>query len=138
MRSADPKTLAQQFGALASLPATVDVSIRRNRLRWVAELRPTPLSLTYTVRLGCAHGGQAPRIHVLDPDLHGDGIEKLPHVFPGDSLCLCYPWQWDDGKLIARTIVPWTSEWLLHFELWKVDGKWRGGGHEPAASEMAV
>lgn len=134
-RSADPKTLAQQLGALSSLPVTRAVKIRRNRLIWRAELQPTPLSRTYSVGLAYAYGGGAPRVEVFAPQLKEKGISKLPHVLPGDALCLCYPWQWDDGKLIARTIVPWASEWLLHYELWKVDRVWHGGGHEPPAAE---
>jgi hypothetical protein len=140
VRSADPKNLAQQFGALVSLPVTVERGSRlgRGRLRWVAELRPTPLSRTYTVRLDYAYGGPAPRVNVLRPDLRAEGIERLPHVLSLDALCLCYPWQWDEGKLIARTIVPWASEWLLHYELWRVDGRWHGGGHEPGPVELAA
>jgi len=48
------------------------------------------------------------------------------------SLCLCYPMEWDAGQLIARTIIPWASEWLLHFEIFVASGRWHGGGHEPA------
>ncbi|MDX6589550.1 MAG: hypothetical protein QOI84_824 [Solirubrobacterales bacterium] len=137
-RSADPKTLAQQLGALARLPVTLAVEIRRSRLHWRAELQPTPLSRTYSVGLAYAFGGGAPRVEVLTPQLKEEGVSRLPHVLSGDALCLCYPWQWDDGKLIARTIVPWASEWLLHFELWKVDRIWHGGGHEPAPAEAAL
>ena len=50
-RSADPKTLAQQLGPLAGLPVTRDVKISRNRLYWRGELQPTPLSVTYTVKV---------------------------------------------------------------------------------------
>lgn len=131
MRSADPKTLPQQLGALAGLPVTRDARIRRGRLTWLASLQPSPLSRTYSVRLDYALGGATPRVKVLAPDLHADGAERLPHVLSGEAMCLCYPWQWDDGKLIARTVVPWASEWLLHFEFWKIDKRWHGGGHEP-------
>jgi len=137
VRSADPKTLAQQLGALVTLPVTRDAKIRRSRLLWLAELQPSPLSRTYTVHLNYVLGGPAPRVNVLKPDLRTDGVERLPHVLSRDALCLCYPWQWNDGKLIARTIVPWVSEWLLHYELWKIDGEWHGGGHEPTLSEAA-
>lgn len=133
MRSADPKTLPQQLGALASMAVTRQARIQRSQLIWLASLQPSPLSRTYAVRLDYALGGPAPKVKVLEPDLRADGVERLPHVFPGDVLCVCYPWQWNDGKLIACTIVPWASEWLLHYELWKIDGRWRGGGHELAA-----
>ena len=57
---------------------------------------------------------------------------RLPHVFPGDNLCLHFPGEWTPEKSIATTIVPWTSEWLLHYEIWVFTGKWTGGGHQPS------
>ena len=30
--------------------------------------------------------------------------------------------------LIADTIVPWTCEWLVHYEIWFATGEWHGGG----------
>jgi len=118
---------------LAQLPVTTSVTVKRSRLRWVGELQPTPLSVAYAVRLAYALGSSAPAVDVVKPALRAEGVESLPHVYSGDRLCLCYPWQWDDGKLIARTIVPWAAEWLLHFEVWKATGSWHGGGHEPFA-----
>ena len=32
---------------------------------------------------------------------------------------------------IADTIVPWTAEWLVHYEIWLVTGEWYGGGDWP-------
>ena len=29
---------------------------------------------------------------------------------------------------IAKTILPWTSEWLVHYQLWLATGEWHGGG----------
>lgn len=67
---------------------------------------------------------------VVDPplDLH-EGEPKLPHVYPGDELCLYYPSQWRSDLLLAVTVLPWTAEWLLHYEIWLATGKWTGGGH---------
>ena len=46
---------------------------------------------------------------------------------------------------VVNTIIPWTSEWLLHYELWHATGKWLGGGHRndagpklPSSSEAQV
>ena len=36
--------------------------------------------------------------------------------------------EWDKTKFIAETIIPWTSEWLLHYEIWVATGTWHGGG----------
>ena len=33
--------------------------------------------------------------------------------------------------LIAETIVPWASEWLFYYEIWKGTGEWYGGGDWP-------
>jgi hypothetical protein len=27
---------------------------------------------------------------------------------------------------IHETIIPWTAEWLVFYELWKISGKWMG------------
>lgn len=132
----DSKTLAQQLAALARLPVTTSVTIKRSRLSWTGELQPTPLSVTYTVRIGYAVGERAPAVTVLRPELRADDVESLPHVYAQDRLCLCYPWQWTNGKLIAFTIVPWAAEWLLHFEFWKATNIWHGGGHELAVTTL--
>jgi hypothetical protein len=113
---------------LAGLPLTRKIGLRHGRLSWEGELQPTPLSVGYLVRIE-ATVPRRPRVSVLSPALI-EPASELPHVFRDGSLCLSYPWQWDHTKPIARTIVPWTSEWLLHYELWKVTGEWHGGGHE--------
>ena len=41
------------------------------------------------------------------------GAHALPHVYHGDRLCLYYPGDWKHGMLLACTVVPWISEWLL-------------------------
>lgn len=83
------------------------------------------------------YGGhlRRPEVVVLDPPLDVPEGRSLPHVFPGDRLCLHYPGEWDDSMLVATTIVPWASEWLLHYEIWKSTGEWHGGGHEPPKPE---
>ena len=36
---------------------------------------------------------------------------------------------------IAETIIPWASEWLLHYEIWLATGEWQGGGIHPDISK---
>jgi hypothetical protein len=131
---ANRKSLAQQLVTLGRLPVTRTVAIERSRLRWCGELQPTPLSNRYVVSLTYSVSRRAPAVVVREPQLRAEGVADLPHVYDGDVLCLCYPWQWDEGKLISRTIIPWAAEWLVHFEIWKVTGLWKGGGHEPAVA----
>ena len=136
--AANRRTLIQQLAALAQLPVTTTVTIERNQLSWTGELQPSPLSDIYTVHISYATGQRAPTVTVLRPELGGAGVESLPHVYTQDHLCLYYPWQWTDDKLITRMIVPWASEWLFHYEVWKATGTWHGGGHEPTTGTQAA
>jgi hypothetical protein len=102
----------------------------RNGLTWIGRLQPSALSLMYTVRIEYDLG-RRPRVTVLDPALEPIPGADLQHVFPGDVLCLHYKHQWTGDMLIARSVVAWASEYLLHHELWRATGEWLGGGHEP-------
>jgi len=128
------KTLPQQLFALAALPITTSATIRRCRLTWYGEVQPTPMSRSYTLRLTYAGGNRTPTVTIVRPQLRIDADQNLPHTYSGNELCLCYPEQWNAGQLISRTIIPWASEWLLHFEIYTVTGEWHGGGHEPAVT----
>jgi len=117
----------QLVAILAVLPLAMG-TVRTGQLICTLHLQPSPASQTYTVRLAYRHG-QRPRVTVTGPPLilH-PGAAALPHVYAGDELCLYYPGQWNDGMWLAATVVPWTAEWLLHYELWLVTGTWSGGG----------
>lgn len=127
------RTLAQQLGALKSAYPHARVRFSRGELLCHLELQPTPLSSTYSVEIRYRLGSR-PQITVPG-GLEVPPGSYLPHVFPGERLCLCYPNQWDSGLLIAHTTVPWTMEWLLYYELWKITGEWLGGGHEPTTKQ---
>lgn len=99
-------------------------------MTWEGHLTPTPLSRTYKVRILYKLGSR-PRIGVLSPALEVPPGKNLPHTYPGDELCLYFPGEWDGSRLFVDTVVPWTSEWLVHYEIWKFTGRWTGGGHEP-------
>jgi hypothetical protein len=94
------------------------------------EVRPTPRSEMYRVRVAY-RVGRSPRVHVVTPALlprEPDGA--IPHVYPGNELCLYHPakGEWSGKQAIANTIVPWAIEWLFHYELWHLTGEWHGGG----------
>jgi hypothetical protein len=61
-----------------------------------------------------------------------DGKDKLPHVYSHEKqyLCLYYHGDFNYNKQFVKTIIPWTSEWLLHYEAWACTGVWNGGGIE--------
>jgi hypothetical protein len=96
------------------------------------DVQPTPRSACYRVRI-TYRGGDRPLVHVLSPELvprTPDGA--LPHVYPGNRLCLYLPGcdEWSPKLSIARTIIPWTIDWLFHYEMWHLTGEWAGGGAE--------
>lgn len=122
------KTVSQQALTLEKLPNTTSITLKRGRVSWRGKLQPTPLSLRYTIQIDYAPP-KPPIVAVIAPQLEAPSDRKLPHVFHDGTLCLCYAWQWRACESIAATFVPWTSEWLLHYELWKFTAVWHGGGH---------
>jgi hypothetical protein len=71
-----------------------------------------------------------PRIRVLD-QLETRPGESLPHTYNTGTLCLYEPDEWTDSMYLADTIVPWTTEWLINYEIWLATGDWHGGGEWP-------
>lgn len=131
-------TVVQQALALRSrYKSARQPVVRGNRLTWTVRLRPTPLSVMYTVRLRYDPANPRPQVTVLDPALADPWGAGLPHVFPGDELCLYYD-EFDAAvDLIADKMVPWISEWLYYYELWLTTGDWLGGGIHPEDNAVA-
>ena len=115
---------------------------------WEGPVRPA--SKTYTIRVvyfrrrffdGWHLSNHYVTVHVVDPligKLMLDGAD-LPHIYWNDrspfwpALCLWDPEEtyWDPEMMIATTIIPWTSEWLLFFEYWQISGEFLGPGRHP-------
>jgi len=128
------RTLAQQALALRSVFPQVTPTIRGNTLTWKGVITPTPMARDYTIRI-TYRLGQYPAVIVIDPPLQPDQDGVLPHFYREGSICLHEASQWDGSMFIADTILPWTAEWLAHYELWKRAGRWHGD--EPSASQEA-
>jgi hypothetical protein len=108
------------------------VTTARNQLQCVGVVQPSAMSDAYTVRLEYDVPAR-PRVHVLQPELRlANGKTKLPHVFPGNELCLHLSTNWRPDQKICEFIIPWISVWLYFYEVWLVTGEWLGGGHEPS------
>lgn len=125
-------TVVQQAAALRHLYPESKCSAHLNRLSWAGVLQPTAMSREYKVSVDY-HLGKSPRTHVVEPILFVPAGEHLPHVYSQKEqrLCLYSPFgnaEWNSSMCIARTIVPWASEWLFYYELWLATGKWLGGG----------
>lgn len=133
-------TPVRQFDSLAGAPS-FEGQLGPNS--WIAafDLRPTPASRSYRVQITFL-SSRSPQVHVLFPDMYAlANGRKLPHVYlplvhPA-QLCLFHPVRddWARHLRVSETIVPWTAEWLLHFELWLATNTWRGGGQHPTGRD---
>src|SRR5687768_3036319 len=109
--------------------------VRSGELTWEFDVRPHPLSRTYSLRIRFRKVG-APKVFVLNPNLNElAGGRRLPHVYSIKPvrLCLYFPDdnEWTPDKSISETIVPWAYLWLLYFEHWLATDEWQGGGTHP-------
>lgn len=101
----------------------VDVHISGRTLQCIGRCQPSELSIVYTYRIKYTVD-HPPVVHTVRPALEYD--ERI-HMYKEDnSLCLYYPadYSWRSDSSLYNTIVPWTHEWFLYFELYKLLGKW--------------
>ncbi|WP_327672798.1 MULTISPECIES: hypothetical protein [unclassified Streptomyces] len=122
--------LGRQMAAIKAVVPGARGTVRGGELVCTLDLQPTPVSRSYTVQIVYRHR-RRPRITVTGPPLalHPNAT-TLPHVYPDGDLCLYLPGEWKEDMFLSDTIVPWTSAWLLHYELWLVLGRWTGTGDE--------
>jgi len=123
-------SLAIQAAHLRKLFPESEVYVRSNQLRWLGELRPTAFSKCYQVSINYSLETR-PKVRVVNPKLQLPPSLSSVHMFADETLCLYLPRSWNGSMILAETVVPWTSEWLLHYEVWQVTGKWCGGGVHP-------
>lgn len=106
--------------------------IRGSKLIWEGKLTPTPLSETYDVRV--IYDLKVPlEIEILQPQLQKRNGDRCEHMYADNKPCLYWPdaGEWQRNMFLVKTIIPWTCEWLAHYEVWLVTGKWHGGGIHP-------
>jgi hypothetical protein len=130
-RIKNPSVAAQYVGLKKTFPDSTG-TVRRNRLAWTCSIRPTSLSDAYRIRLEYSLE-KSPKVFVESPELQERDGERIPHRYLDGSLCLYLPGsgEWDRSMFLFDSIVPWVSEWLIHYELWHATGEWHGGGIHP-------
>jgi hypothetical protein len=67
----------------------------------------------------------APDVRIIEPE-----IDFTPgaHMYRSNNLCL-YDWReqpWQRNWHLHETVIPWTAEWLVFYELFLLTGKWHG------------
>jgi len=103
---------------------------------WIGKLQPTPLSIEYEVEIEYTIG-LSPKAYVLSPKLYSyDEKIEIPHIYkdgddPRPCLFLMSNKEWHGKRLIAETIIPWLSLWLIFYEIWISTGEWLGEGLHP-------
>ena len=109
-------------------------------LEWKGVLKPSPISREYKIRIIYKFRTR-PKVILYGETVKDIEKADFPHHFYIDKknnaveLCLHLNNQYDDTQYIARTIVPWTIEWLFYYEIWLGIGEWCGGGHSLSRKE---
>jgi hypothetical protein len=100
--------------------------IKENKLICTGKVKPTKYSKEYSIKL-VYNGMDVPRVYITEPEIeYNDDI----HMFPKEkNLCLYHPetdnFYWNFRKdNIHDTIIPWTIEWFVYYELYLITGKW--------------
>lgn len=117
-----PKPIGLQVGIMSQL--FPQFKYHRSSNSWIGNLKPSLESPEYKIRISFRIGYH-PQVFVISPQIS----PSAPHVYRSNgSLCLYYPddGSWSSEYFIAKTIVPWTAEWLRYYEIWQVTGRWFG------------
>lgn len=97
--------------------------IKNGILYCYGNYQPSEESPNYSYRIKY-DGYKSPCVTVLNPQIpYHDDI----HMYPKDnSLCLYHKTDliWDTNCHLFCTIVPWTHEWFVFYELYKLYGVW--------------
>lgn len=85
---------------------------------------PSEFSQTYNYKVKL-QVRERPKVYVTNPVIkYNDEI----HMYSTDnSLCLYYPrdYNWTSDSHLYNTIIPWTHEWFVFYELYQISGKWQ-------------
>lgn len=126
-------SLSQQYATLRKSYPDFNIKISNGCINVNGFIKPTPRSVNYSFKLKYTIG-KRPKVIIIDPILKRNSKnEKIPHLYPGNELCLYYPKfrEFNSAKLISDCIIPWVSLWLYHYENWHISGEWKGGGIHP-------
>lgn len=101
----------------------LDCKIINGILYCYGKYQPTEESITYSYRVKYAPSTK-PKVMITNPVIaYNDDI----HMYPQDnSLCLYHKTDlvWNSSHHLYDTIIPWTHEWFVFYELYQFTGKW--------------
>ena len=78
----------------------------------------------YDVGITYSYGG-IPQVRIIQPQIVPS---SAIHMYGDGTLCLYYPKNdpWKISDDLHQKVIPWTAEWLVFYELYKIQGKWLG------------
>ena len=137
------RTPIEQLRDLKGKYAVVKDLLMHNSFSCQIVVRPTPLSVGYTLKIVFEPDQKIPfSVYVVNPkplEL-AEGATRLEHVYDNQKqrLCLYHPKKrpWDRSMLLSETAIPWAVEWLYFYEIWLCTGEWLGGGEHPPSKNL--
>ena len=108
----------------------VDKKTRYNNCEIIFKIKPSEISREYLVKFKILNN-EMPKIYILKPNLNDENRDKRPpHMYSLEEgrICLFLPHEISSEDKFVK-IIPWISEWLIHYEIWKYTGVWHGHGH---------
>jgi hypothetical protein len=128
------RTIAEQLSAMKSKYPQFETGFTSHSgLKVTGALQPTSRSAAYNFVLKY-NLTESPKIKIVSPELKkNEKGEDAEHLYPNGYLCLYQPKyrEFTRTDLLTDTIIPWTSLWLYHYEVWHLTGEWLGGGEHP-------
>ncbi|GAB4038006.1 nucleotidyltransferase domain-containing protein [Spirosoma gilvum] len=105
-------------------PGIFSFNVRNGVLTCKGKIRPTDDCDEYRITIQYV-SGKPPRVYI---NSHRIKSSRSIHMYSDGSLCLHYPpdIKWKHRTSVANFTIPWTAEWIVCYELWKITGKWEG------------
>ncbi|MES2648109.1 MAG: hypothetical protein V4717_14625 [Bacteroidota bacterium] len=100
------------------------VTLYGESLGCTGRCQPSEHSPIYTYNLTYTPN-KPPKVIVISPELP---YNSKVHMYSDKSLCLYYPkdYNWIPASShLYDTIVPWTHEWFVFYELYQLTGEWK-------------
>lgn len=100
----------------------VKVRLNREVLECTGQNQPSEHSPVYTYKITYTPT-KPPKVTIVSPKIVYD--EKI-HMYSDGSLCLYYPkdYSWTSTSHLYNTIIPWTHEWFVFYEIYQLTGEW--------------
>lgn len=108
-------------------------NLHRDRLTCHGSIIPSEGCDPYELKISYKRGS-VPAVFITNPAIEP---KTEYHMYKEGNLCL-YDWRempWRASMKMHQTIIPWTAEWLVFYELWRLTGEWLGAESAHAGEE---